>query len=116
MAGEGEVVEPCRKEEHEHRVLVVEGEMEAEVLLFVVLVVADHLAEEHVVLEGGHVEVADFKAAGHEVIGLETVGKLRVHGLGVSDECEIEDTVGVGTDYIIEEVEIEVLVHGKRGD
>lgn len=85
MAGEGEVVEACWKEEHEHGVFVIEGKVKAEVLFFVVLVVAYHLAEEHVVLEGGHIEVADFEASCHEIISLEIVGKLGVHGLGVPD-------------------------------
>ena len=51
MSSEGEVVETRRKEEHEHCVFVIERQMETKVLFFVVLVIADHLAQEHVVLE-----------------------------------------------------------------
>lgn len=82
----------------------------------VVLVIADDVLHEKMVLKGGHIQVHHFESPCNQVISLNPIVEALRDYFSVSYPCKIKDAVLIRALNSVVEVEIEVLVHGEGRD
>lgn len=82
----------------------------------VVLIVADDVLHEEMILEGGHIQVHHLKSPCDQVIDLNSIVEAFGDNFSVSFPCEIKEAVLFRAFNGVVEIKIEILVHGKGCD
>lgn len=67
-------------------------------------------------LVGRHVEIHYLEPRADQVINGQTVLEIGVYLLSVANKSEIEDAIFFRTDYVVLEIEVELVVHGEGSD
>jgi len=82
----------------------------------VVFVIGGEIHDHKVLLVGGEVEIRHSQASSQQVVHGDHVLEVRVDYLCVSDEGEVEEATTFGAKNIVVEVKIELIVHLEGSD